>query len=232
MLVIFPFEEDLYKEAGVDCAYVGHPLLDHAASFTATGMYQGDCVIGLLPGSREQEIGRLLPAMLGVAESIRRAHPEARFIAPCVDEARQAQVRAMAGSFPLEMHMGSTFEVLHAARFCLVASGTATLETALFQVPMIILYKVSGLSYWIARRLVRIEHIGLVNILAGAGIVPEFIQERARPELITPTALELIEDSPARETMRRDLAEVREKLGEPGASRRAALEVRAIAKEA
>jgi len=225
MLVILPFEEAMYREIGVDCIYVGHPLLDQTQAASLTGLFKNGMVIGILPGSRDQEIRRLLGVMIEVAEGIRKAHPEARFVAPCVDETRERQIRALAGRFPLETVVGKAYEVLTAARFCLVASGTATLETALFGVPMAILYKTAPLNYWIARRLVEIEYIGLANILAGRGIVPEFIQDDARAERILPVALELIDDTPRRAAMLRDLAEVRAKLGEPGASARAASEI-------
>jgi len=228
MLVILPFEEKLYTDIGVDCTYVGHPLLDHIARVETTGQYSGDLVIGLLPGSREQEVKRLLGTMIEVAQGIRQTRPEARFVVACADEARERQVRALAGDFPIETAVGATYEVLDAAHFCLVASGTATLETALFGVPMVILYKVSPLSYWIARRVVDVAHIGLVNILAGRGIVPEFIQDEAVAGKVLPCALELIEDSPARRKMVQDLAEVRETLGAEGASERAAAEVVAV----
>jgi len=230
MLVILPFEEKLYRDMGVDCTYVGHPLLDHIASIQTAGHYGDGLLIGLLPGSREQEIVRLLGAMLETARGIREAHPDARFVTPCVDEIRERQVRTIAGEFPLETVVGKTYELLNGARFCLVASGTATLETALFGVPMIILYKVSPLNYWIARHVVHVDHIGMVNILAGRSIVPEFIQHDARPEKILPRALGLIDDTPAREQMLRDLAEVRAKLGTLGASARAASHVLAALK--
>ena len=225
MLVILPFEEAMYREIGVECIYVGHPLLDQLQAVSLTGLFKNGMVIGIFPGSRDQEIRRLLGVMIEVAEGIRKAHPEARFVAPCVDEARERQIRALAGHFPLETVVGKAYEVLGAARFCLVASGTATLETALFGVPMAILYKTAPLNYWIARRLVHIEHIGLANILAGRGIVPEFIQDDARAERILPVALELIDDTPRRAAMLRDLGEVRAKLGGPGASARAASEI-------
>lgn len=230
MLVILPFEEGLYTDIGVDCVYVGHPLLDHVARFESMHPYGDSFVIGILPGSREQEIRRLLPTMVETARGLQRAHPEARFIAPCVDEARERQVRALAGDFPLETRVGGAYEVLDAARFCLVASGTATLETALFGVPMIIVYKVTPLNYWIARQVVRIENIGIVNILAGRRIVPEFLQHDARPETILPCALELIADSAARQQMIADLGALRASLGSSGASMRAALEVLDVAK--
>ncbi|MDQ1256454.1 MAG: lipid-A-disaccharide synthase, partial [Candidatus Hydrogenedentes bacterium] len=138
--------------------------------------------------------------------------------------------RAMIGDFPLETTVGQTYEVLDAARFCLVASGTATLETALFGVPMAILYKTTALNYWIARRVIEIEHIGIVNILAGRGIVPEFIQHDATPEKVLPAALELIADTPGRARMCRDMAEVRAMLGAGGASAAAAGHVLEVAR--
>jgi len=225
MLVILPFEETMYREIGVDCIYVGHPLFDQIEQASLTGTFKNGMLIGIFPGSRDQEIRRLLGVMIEVAEGIRRTHPEARFVAPCVDEQRERQVHASAGRFPLQTVIGKAYEVLTAARFCLVASGTATLETALFGVPMVILYRTAPLNYWIARRLVHIEHIGLANILAGRGIVPEFIQEDASAQRILPAALELIDDTPRRTAMIRDLAEVRAKLGGPGASARAASEI-------
>ncbi|MFO7776580.1 MAG: lipid-A-disaccharide synthase [Candidatus Hydrogenedentota bacterium] len=230
MLVILPFEERLYREVGLDCVYVGHPLLDYIASVPVQGVFRGDCIIGLMPGSRAQEIRRLMPLMLQVAQEIQHTYPEARFITPCVDTAREAQVRAAAGDFPLETVVGQTYELLDGARFCLVASGTATLEAALFRVPMAVVYKVSPLSFWIARRLVRVEHIALANILAEKQIVPEFVQGEASMQNVTPAALELLEDTPRRASVLTEYARLREKLGETGASRKAAAGVLEVAK--
>jgi len=225
MLVILPFEEALYRAVGVDCTYVGHPLLDHMAATRIGGARRTGTAVGLLPGSREQEIRRLLPVMIEVARGIRTSYPDARFLTPCVDETRERQVRELAGDFPLETSVGKMYEMLEAVRCCLVASGTATLETALFAVPLVILYRTSPLNYWIARRLVRVEHIGLINILAGRGMVPEFIQRDACAEKVLPVALELLDDTPRRAQMLADLQRVREMLGRPGASARAAAEI-------
>lgn len=225
VLAILPFEEALYRGVGGRCTYVGHPLLDHIDRAAASRRYEGDCVIGILPGSREQEIARLLPTMLETARGIAAAIPEARFVCTCVDETRAAQIRAISGNFPMDIGIGTTYDLLQTARFCMVASGTATLETALFGVPMIVLYRVSPLSYLIARTLVDIEHIALVNILSGKRVVPEFIQHDAQPERILPVALELIHDTPARRTALEDLAQLRGIMGPPGASERAAREV-------
>ena len=240
ILVILPFEEELYRAVGADCTYVGHPLLDQVAATEVVGTYRGESqVIALLPGSREQEIRRLLNVMLDVAQGIRDVYPHARFVTPCVDQASEQLVRDIVRAapregpdpFPLDTVAGETYEVLSAARFCLVASGTATLETALFGVPMAIMYKTTALNHWLARRLVSVEHIGLANILAGRGIVPEFIQDDARAERILPAALELIGDTPVRTRMLEDLAQVRTSLGGPGASARAAAEILAVLEE-
>jgi len=229
VLVILPFEEELYRDIGAPCTYVGHPLIDQIESTPLTGAYKGGLVIGLLPGSREQEIRRLVAPMIATARGIKAVYPNARFVVPCVNEDREAQVRELAGDFVLESVVGKTYEVLSAARFCLVASGTATLETALFRVPMIILYKVSWLSYRIAMQIVDIEHIGLVNILAGERVVPEFVQGSAIPARILPVALELIGDTPARARMLDGLDRVRDLLKGAGASRQAAAEILAVA---
>jgi lipid-A-disaccharide synthase len=182
-------------------------------------------LIGILPGSRAQEISRVLPEMLKIARALHTERPGLRFVTPCTNEARAAQIRGVAGDFPLEVIVGGMQGVLSSAGFCLVASGTATLETAVFGVPFIILYRVSPLTYVLARLLVDIEHIGMVNILAGRGVVPEYIQGDIRVPQILPQALSLIDDTPAREQMLRDLAEVRGKLGGGGASENAAREI-------
>ena len=231
MLVILPFEEALYRDAGVPCAYVGHPLLDHVNETAIEGIYEGQSVVGLMPGSRKQEIERILPVMLAVAQGIRDKHPDICFVVPCVDSEREQQVRRIAGGFPLETLVNRLHELLHSARFCMVASGTATVETALFGVPMVILYRVTEPTYRLARLLVRVDHIGMVNILAGRRIVPEFVQHDAQPEAILPVALGLITDTPARQSMVTALRELRAKLGEGGASMHAAREILAVLKQ-
>lgn len=231
MLVIFPFEEALYQEVGLDCAYVGHPLIDHIAAYAPQRTLEGDPVIGILPGSRAQEITRLLPTMLEVARGIQKQYPHARFYAPCVNEGRATQIKALAGDFPLECVVDGMYGTLHAARFCLVASGTATLETALFGVPFVIMYKINPMSYAMARWLVKIDHIGMVNIIAEKRLVPEFVQHEAGASKILPLALELIEDSPERETMIRGLQEVCNRLGAGGASENAATEILKLLQE-
>ena len=225
MLVILPFEKPLYDEVGLECTYVGHPLIDHIEQTAVTDTFKSDCTIGLMPGSREQEIRRIFPVMLEVARGIQEEHPDARFAVPCVDDARREQIEQLAGKFSLEIAEDQFYDVLSEARFCLVASGTATLETALFNVPMIIMYKVTGLTYWLARLLVKVDAVAIVNILAKRHIVPEYIQGDASASKILPEALELIGDSQQRETMLKDFIELREILGDAGASKKAAEEI-------
>ncbi len=228
MLVIFPFEEKIYRDIGMDCAFVGHPLMEHVDSHRADASVKGDPVIGLLPGSRAQEIERLLPVMIDTARSLLHTHPGARFHVPCVNEARAAQVRAIARDFPLEVRVGGMYGVVKSARMCLVASGTATLETALLGTPFLIVYRTKPLTYWLARRLVAVAHIGIVNILLDRRAVPEFIQHDATAEKLVPAALGLIEEGPARKAMLAAFKELRSVLGGPGASQRAAREVLAV----
>lgn len=232
MLVILPFEQALYEAKGIDCEYVGHPLLDHIESTPIAGVFKSEGpVVGLLPGSRRQEIQRHMPLMAQVARALRQDYPAARFLVPCVSAERAQQVRAAMGDAPIETVVNQFYEVLAAARCCLTASGTATLETCLFGVPMAIVYRLQPLSYWLARSLVQIEHIGMVNILAGREIVPEFIQSRAALSFVLPVMRELMADSPQRAEMIEDLAAVRAMLGGPGASARAAQTILAVIDE-
>lgn len=225
MLVIFPFEEELYRDKGVDCIYVGHPLADQLASYQPPPTAHTGLTIGLMPGSREQEIRRIAPLMAEVGAGIRKTHPDVRFLAPCVSESRATQVRAVMGALPAEIIVGGMYDVLAQSRCCLVASGTATIETALFGVPLGIVYRMNPVNFYLARLLVHVRHIGMVNILAEREIAPEFIQHKATVERILPFMLDIIEDGDRRNRMLADLAEIKARLGGPGASRRAAEQI-------
>lgn len=231
MLVIFPFEEKIYRDIGMDCHFVGHPILEHIDTHAPDKRLKGDPVIGLLPGSRTQEIERLLPVMLDTARALQQDFPKARFHTACVNEARAEQVRRIAGEFPLEVHVGGMYGLVKAARLCLVASGTATLETALLGTPFLILYKTNPATFWLAKRLVSIEHIGIVNLLLNRRAVTEFLQHEATAAALAPAATALLHDSPERATMLAAFQELRKVLGGPGASHRAAEEVLTAAKE-
>jgi lipid-A-disaccharide synthase len=237
MLVLFPFEEPMYRKAGVDVAFVGHPLLDalvqvppQAACRAALGVEEDRTVLGLLPGSRQAEVRRHLPLLLEAAWRIRMDRPNLTVLlglAPTLDgTALEAQVAASLGG--VRVVRDRTHEVIRAADLLLAASGTVTLEAAILGTPMIILYRLGTLSWLLARLLVRVRFIGLPNLVAATGIVPELIQFQATPARLAATALEILASPERQARMRAGLAEVRTRLGSPGAADRAAREVLAL----
>jgi len=235
VLVILDFEETIYAEAGVSVEYVGHPLVDHLENvqldteFIENHGGPEGITVGLLPGSRPQEVKRHLPLMLRTSDLLWRHIPESRFIVACPHE-RTGQLAGQIvekhtgkGSVaPVEVVSQKTYEVIELSTVCLVASGTATLETAYFLKPMVVIYKTSVPSWLLARMLVTVDHIALVNILAKKRIVPEFIQFDARPETIAAEVRSLLEDQHRRAELQLALKEVKDRLGMPGASARAA----------
>ncbi|MGH7319351.1 MAG: lipid-A-disaccharide synthase [Candidatus Rokuibacteriota bacterium] len=236
VLAVFPFEVGLYHEAGVPVEFIGHPLLDVLPSFARAPARQGlatdrELLIGLLPGSRIAEVRRHLPVLLGAAERIRNGEPRARFVVPVAPTISPGSVTRSARAAALGVHVlpGEAYRVMAAADLLLVASGTATLEAACYGTPMVVLYRLSGLSYALARLLVRgVSHISLPNIIAGHGAVPELIQGQATPARLARTALALLGDETARAHQRALLLEVRARLGQAGAGERAA---RAVLRE-
>ena len=235
VLVILDFEEAIYAEAGVSVEYVGHPLVDHLENlrpdteFIKKRSASERITVGLLPGSRPQEIRRHLPLMLRTGELVWKKFPESRFIVACPHErtgqlARQIVERHCSKPYALDVEVvsGKTYEVIKLSNLCIVASGTATLETAYSLKPMVVIYKTSLPSWLLARMLIRVEHIALVNILAKKRVVPEFIQFGARAKAIAAEVLSLLGDDQRRAELQLALSEVRDKLGMPGASARAA----------
>ena len=230
-VVILPFEEPLYRRAGVRCTFVGHPLLDEVApSYDRDelrkrfGLDSSAPVVGLLPGSRESEVRALFPVMLQAAAQLVQRHPGAQFMvaqAPSIASTLLASLSAEAG-VKVQMVKDQASEVMAASDVLLVASGTATLQAAVIGTPMVLAYRTSWLTYWLARWLIRIPWIGLVNIVAGRSIVPELIQMDATAERMSAEVSRLLTDGPAARQMRAELRTVREALGSPGASRRAA----------
>lgn len=231
MIVILPFEAELYEKAGVPCSFVGHPLLDEVApSYDRDELrkrYQVEGtapVVGLLPGSRESEVRTLLPEMLGAAAQLRTVFPTARYLLAQAVSVADGLVAELVTHAPIDVRVvkDQSSEVLAACDLVWVASGTATLQSAVVGTPMILTYRASWLTAAIARAVVRIPWIGLVNIVAGRTLVPELLQEEATAERLYGEARRLLSDRQAYETMRAGLQAVRSSLGEPGASRRAA----------
>lgn len=232
MLVIFPFEEELYREAGVPVTFVGHPLVDliqppadRAGVLRDAGLDPERPVIALLPGSRRKEIGLNLPPLAGAVDALRVARPDLQFllaVAPSIDP---GTVRAGLEGRPVELVAGRAHAVLGACQVALVASGTATVEAALLDAPMVVVYRLSNLTYHLGRRLVKVPHFAMVNLIAGRRVVPELIQHEFTPERVAEEALALLDPQGPVRLLRSGLAEVRSRLGGPGASARAAAAV-------
>jgi lipid-A-disaccharide synthase len=236
VLAVFPFEVGLYREAGVPVEFVGHPLLDVLPAFEREAARAGlarpkETLVGLLPGSRIEEVRRHLPVLLGAGRRILRRVPDARFVLPLAPTVPRAVAEnAMeAGGLDVRVLAGDAHRVMAAADLVLVASGTATLETACYGTPMVVLYRLSPLSHALARLLVRgVSAISLPNIIAGRHAVPELIQGEATPIRLARAALTLLQDDAARAAQQLVLREVRARLGQAGAGERAA---RAVLRE-
>ena len=232
MVVILPFEERLYREAGVPVTYVGHPLADAEEPLrpasevrTMLGIAPAAKIIGILPGSREPEIVRHLDAMLGAARLITRRFPESVFVLPRAETVPRSLIDKYCARFPdLPLRVTDTEHrsVRAAMQFALCKSGTSTLELALLGVPMVIVYRVSWLTELMARAVLRIPWIGLVNIVANEEVAPELLQRRATPPVIAEAALEILGNPDAMNWQKEKLARVAAAVGGPGASRRAA----------
>ena len=231
MLVIFPFEEPIYREASVPVAFVGHPLIDHvkpptdrAAIARKLGLSGDRPVIALLPGSRNKEVGFNLPPMLGAVGLLREKRPELQFVLAGAPHLR-ANALQDATAAGVTVREGSTRDVLSSARVAVVASGTATVETALTLTPMVVVYRLSALTYTLGKPLVRVTNYAMVNLIAGRVVVPELIQSDFTPARVCEETIRVLDDGEPRAAMLQNLQEVREKLGKGGATRHAAEEV-------
>ena len=223
MYVILPFEKPWYARYGMDVEFVGHPLLDAIeqegrTELTALPGDDGRPVVALLPGSRRQEIARMLPLMVEVA----RRFPKQRFVMAAAPSVPDAVYAEGIGTAPITLVKGRTYDVLRTARAALVTSGTATLETALFGVPEVVCYSGSALNVWIAKRLVDIKFISLVNLIMDREVVRELIQSDLTVESLSKELEDLLADGTYRQRMVQDLAQLREQLGGPGASAKVA----------
>ena len=228
---IFSFEAEVYKQAGADVTFVGHPLLDivkpHWGKEEATryfGVNPEYPVVLLLPGSRRHEIDRLLPPMLETAVKISRSIPQCQFYLPVASTISREMIETRLQAYPVKVQLtdGYTYDLMSVADLALAASGTVTLEAALLQLPCVVMYKTAFLTYLIGKALVRIENISLPNIVAGRRILPEFLQTAVTAENLAAAALPMLLDEKVRQKNRADLAEVRSRLGEPGAVGRVA----------
>ena len=241
MIVLFPFEVPLYEAAGVDVEWVGHPLLDivkptlsKEKAFEQFGLDPNRRTVGLLPGSRIHEIERLLPPLLASAHLLQEEIPDLQFVIPLAPGIPKTILSPWMKniSVPVKVVEGFTYDVMNLSELLIAASGTVTLEGAILRKPMIIIYKVSLPSSWVARALVRLDHIGLVNLLAEKEIAPELLQRDVNPKRISNEALRILRDPLLSRKMVESMGEVRQKLGEPGAAQRAAHITLSLMKEA
>jgi len=225
---LFDFEPELFRGYPVDARFVGHPLVevvkpecDRAAFFAETGLDPAKPLVALLPGSRTGEIQRLLPPMAELARRWRQERPEVQWVLPVAPTLDPAFVRAHLGGAPVTLVQDRTYAARAYADAALVASGTATLETALLGTPFAIVYRLNALTYQIARRIVKVPHFGLANVVAGREVAVELLQDEVNPERLAVELSRLLEPETARR-VRADLGEVRGHLGEAGAAGRVA----------
>jgi lipid-A-disaccharide synthase len=237
VLVIFPFEEEIYRRAGVAVEWVGHPLLDFAeapkrrgAFLTGLGLDPEKPMVALLPGSRINEVRAILPGLLEAARIIHRRSPATQFVVARAPHLTADLFAGLdGGSLAIAAVENATDDVLAAADVALLASGTVTVQAALRECPMVVVYRLSPLTYRLGRPFVQVNTFAMANLVAGRQIVPELMQDDFTPDAVATHALALLEDPRHRDAMRAELRDVRAKLGTPGASRRAAEAVMAVA---
>lgn len=233
MGVILPFEQEFYRKFGMNVDFVGHPLMDAVQPtrsredfLHSLGIAPESTVIGILPGSRKREIAGMLPVFLAAAKRMQeQMRPKPVFVLPLAptlsEEDLLANGLAEAG-VEVRVVRENRYDLMGACSAVMAASGTVSLELAILNVPMVISYRVSPLTYFLGRRLIKVQYASLVNLVAGREVVPELLQDEAVPEKIAQATLRLIENQAERTRMLAGLAEVRERLGGPGASERSA----------
>ena len=225
MLCIFPFEAELYNASGLRTVFVGHPMVQNLAALQTSEERQPN-LVGLFPGSRLREVRKILPIMLEAAREIAAQRAEIHFEVAAASDALAAEIRQMLTGSPLRdrarIVTGDAAGTMQRAFAGMVASGTATLESAFFRLPFVLVYKVTWPTYFAARLVLKTKHLGMPNVLAGREILPEFIQHEARPGPIAKAVMKLMDDQAARDRMISEFDAIIAKLGESGASAKAA----------
>jgi lipid-A-disaccharide synthase len=229
MAVILPFEEQFYKKHKVPVTFVGHPLLDThlpTVEHKLQAVSGGHPVIGLVPGSRATEISRHLPVMLDAAGILKERIKHVKFIISHAHSVDKTQIEAIVGKYfrpnEIEVVSDGVEKVFQRCSIAVAASGTVTLQAAIHATPMIIMYKVSRVSFWLGKALVRVPNIGLVNLVAGRQIVPELVQDEASADNIVSVVEKMLNAPDGLAALRRQLFALRDVLGRPGASERVA----------
>ena len=225
MFVVLPFEEKMYQEAGVDAEFLGHPFIDVVHPTRTRGdnlekfaLDSHKKIVGLLPGSRMNEITSLLDEMLLAAEKVKREMGECQFLLSVADTIDPVLIQKKLGSNPLDIKIlkGETYNVMNTCDALIIASGSATLEAGIIGCPMVIIYKLNPLTYWLALMLINTPYYGLVNIVAGESVVPELIQSKANAENIAAEILKFLKNPEYCQEVQNRLLLVRKNLGRPG----------------
>jgi lipid-A-disaccharide synthase len=228
MAVILPFEEAFYRQRSIHAEFVGHPILDDGLpewDFEDRGLHaRAAPVIGLLPGSRTEEVRKLLPVMVDAAEILKSRYSSLQCLLPLAPTIELGFVKSFIRDTPIDIRVsqGNIYDVLGACDIAFVASGTATLQAGLMGVPMVLVYKLSRLSYLVGKLVIDVPHIGLINLVAGKRVVPELIQDAVTAERLAGEALPILENDDLRAGIVRQLKEVREGFGTTGASEKTA----------
>jgi lipid-A-disaccharide synthase len=228
-LCIFPFEEDWYRSRGVKADFIGHPLVGNVAAKRTRAEFAAACgldaskpIVAILPGSRSGEIAHHMPTLMQACSLIRKNH-NVQFVLALAPGVKRSQIaQYLAPDVAMNVVEDATYDALGAADISIVSSGTATVEAALMDAPMIVVYRLAPLTAAIARMLVRTPMFAMVNLIAGKRVVPELVQKDFTPARLADETIRLLDSPDARAEMRQGLAEVREKLGPPGAVDRAA----------
>ena len=236
VLLILPFEEEWYRNNApkVKTKWIGHPIMDRwQVGSTEVAQEEGKLKVALMPGSRKKEIRAHLVVFLRTAKLLSAYMKGVDFVLLAADDRARELIEEIVedeevGALSLEIHQGYQLTHLRRCTLALVASGTATLECCLAQLPMFVVYRVSGLTYWLGKMLVRLPYLSIVNILAREKIVPEFLQSRVNEEHLFEAARRVLEKSDWLDKTRERLAEIADSLGKPGANRRAALALKRL----
>jgi len=227
MAVIFPFEVPFYNRNNVKVQFIGHPLIDmvnpsmsRQEALRRFNLDQEKTTIGILPGSRDNEVKSMLPQMLEAASILARQKRRFQFVLPMAPTCDESILREILNKYDVEVNVckDNYYDIINASDFLVVASGTATLEAALLGIPMVIVYRTSLLTYLMGRLLVSVKHIGLANIVAEKHVVPELIQYQMTPSRIVQESLAILDDTDRMAWIRQELLQIKKKLGEPGAS--------------
>ena len=228
VLCIFPFEADLYKKSGIRAVFVGHPMMERLQA-RKINVERDSNLIGLFPGSRSREVRKIFPIMMETARQLLRRKPTLHFQVAAASEELAGEMNSATAALeefhdrePIQIKVGKTAEIMQWAWAGIVASGSATLEAAYFRMPFVLVYKVAWPTYLAARALVNVNYLGMPNLLADKEVVPEFIQQQARPGTIAKVMGPLVEDVHAREEMISAFDAIISKLGGGGASEHAA----------